>query len=88
MGTEAEALNADLKRRTAAKQQVLEKRFQPERTLDAALDFNEFAASQSLPSRADRGIVAETAEKESNFIEGEVHFARETNEQDAVESVR
>lgn len=87
MGTKAETLNADLKRRAAAKEQVLEKPFQLERTLDAAVDFHKFAARQFFPTRANRGIVAEAVEKESNFIEGEAHFARETNEQDAIEGV-
>lgn len=55
--------------------------------MDAALDFDEFAARQFLPTRADRGIVAQTVEKKSNFIEGEAHVAGEANKQDAVESV-
>jgi len=88
MGTETEALDADLKRSAAAKKQVLEKRFKPQRTLDAVADLDEFAVGQFFPTRADRGIVAEAVKKKLNLAEGEVHLAGETNEQDAVEGIR
>src|SRR5437773_7086403 len=67
---------------------VLEKGFEAERADDVVFDLDEFFGSEFFPARADWSVVAEAAEKELDFGEGETHFAGEANKQDAVEGVR
>lgn len=66
---------------------MLEERFETEGALDGVLDFGDFAMREFFLARANRGIVAETVEKELDLAEGKAHFAGETDEQDAVKGV-
>jgi len=66
---------------------ILEKSFEPEPAGDAGFDFGELAGGEFFPARADGGVVAEAVEEELDLGKGEAHFACETDEQDAVESV-
>ena len=86
-GTEAEALDADLKTRAAAAEKVLEYRFEAEGALNVAFDFGDFAVRKFFPAWADRSVVAKAAEEELDFGESETHFSGEADEQDAIESV-
>jgi|SRR5215467_761389 len=67
--------------------EILEKSLEAKRPGDAGFKFGELSGGEFLPARADGSVVAEAAEEEPDFGEGETHFASETNEQDAVESV-
>jgi len=50
------------------------------------LDFVEFAGGEFFPARADGGVVAEAAEEELDFGEGEAHVGGEADEEDAMEA--
>jgi hypothetical protein len=77
-----------IERSTTAAEQALEKSFEAQRTGDVFFDLGELSRCEFLPTRADARIVAEAAEEELDFDEGEAHFARKANEQDAIEGVR
>jgi len=85
----AEAKGGDtlLERSAAAAKKALEKGFETEGAGDAGFDFGEFPSGKLLPARTDGSVVAEAAEEELDFVEGEAHLAGEANEQDTVESV-
>jgi hypothetical protein len=85
VGAEAEALDTDLERNTAAMKQVREERFKAEGTPDVVFDFGDFAGSESFPARADGSVVAETVEEELDLAEGEAHVGGEADQQNAME---
>jgi hypothetical protein len=84
---EAEAADASLERGAVAAEEALEKRFELERTGDVLIHFGELSGREFFPSWADGGVVAETAEEELDFGEGEIHFAGETDEEGAIEGL-
>ena len=51
------------------------------------MDFGELAGGEFFPAWADGRVVAEAAEEKFNFGEGETHFGRETDEENAREGV-
>ena len=73
----AEAKGGDtlLEGGAAAVEQALEKGFETEGAGDVVFDLGEFFGGEFFPARADRGIVAEAAEEELDFAEGEAHLA-------------
>jgi len=68
-------------------EEALEEGFELEGTDDTLLDFVEFAGGEFFPARADGGVVAEAAEEELDFGEGEAHVGGEADEEDAMEGV-
>ena len=87
VGAEAKTLDADLQRGAVASEEMLEERFQAGGTLYRFINFVDLAVGEFFPAWADRGVVAQAVEKESDLAEGEAHFAGETDEEDAVEGV-
>jgi hypothetical protein len=87
VGTEAEALDADLKRRAMAAEEALEKRFELEGAGDVLIDFGEFPGGEFFPARTDSSVFAEAAEEEFDFGEGKAHVAGEADQENAVEGV-
>jgi hypothetical protein len=69
-------------------EEPVKERLEIEGTSDILLDFGEFAMGQFFPAGADGGVVAEAAEEEFDFGEGEAHVAGKANEEDAVDGVR
>ena len=55
---------------------------------EAVLEFRDFARGEFAPAGRDGGVGAKAVQKKADFGEGEVHFAGNADEQDAVESVR
>jgi hypothetical protein len=80
VGTEAEALDANLKRGAAAAEEALEKRLELEGAGDVLIDFGEFPGGELFPARTDRSIFAEATEEEFDFGEGEAHVTGEADE--------
>jgi len=68
-------------------EEALEKGFEFEGAGDVLFDFGELAGSEFFPPRADASVIAEAAEEEFDFGEGEVHVGGETDEKDTVEGV-
>jgi hypothetical protein len=66
---------------------ALKEGFKFEGAGDGLLDFGELAGGEFFPARADGSIVAEAAEEEFDFGEGEAHLAGEADEEHTVESV-
>jgi hypothetical protein len=87
VGTEAEALDAELEGGTVAVQEALKEGFQSKGTGDVLFDLREFSGGEFFPARADGRIVAETVEKEFDFGKGEAHVASEADEEDAMEGI-
>src|SRR5579862_175880 len=50
----------------------------------ALLEFGDFAGGEFSPARGDRGASAEAVEEELDFGKGEIHFAGEADQQDAI----
>ena len=67
IGAQTETLDADLQRGTAALEEMLEKRFQTEGTLDTVVDFADLAVSKFFPARANGGVVAQAVEEKFDF---------------------
>ena len=67
--------------------ETLQKHLEFEGASDVLFDFDELPGSEFFPTRADGRIVAEAAEEELDFREGEAHFAGEADEKDAMEGV-
>jgi len=84
-GAETEAIDAELEGGAAATEEMLEERLQAQGAGDILLDFGEFASSEFFPARAYRRVVAEAAEEELDFGEGEAHVTGKADEQDARE---
>jgi hypothetical protein len=70
-----------------AAKEALEERFELERAGDILVHFGNLSGSESFPPGADGGVVAEAAEEEFDFGEGETHVAGKAEEEDAVEGV-
>jgi hypothetical protein len=87
IGAEAEAIYAELERGATAVKEALEEGFEFEGAGYGLIDFGELAGGEYFPARADRGVVAETAEEELDFGESEAHVGGEANEKDAVQGV-
>jgi hypothetical protein len=84
---EAEALNADPQRGTAAVQEMLEEGFEAERALEILIDLDDLPMGESFPARTDGGVFAEAVKEELDLVESEIHVASEADEQHAVEGV-
>src|SRR6202171_2737486 len=84
---EAEGADAVLEGGATAVEEVLKKRFELERAGNVLFDFDEFPGGEFFPARADGGVVAEGAEEEFDFGEGEAHVRGEADEEDAMEGV-
>lgn len=87
IGAQTETLDADLQRSTAALEEMLEKRFQTEGTLDTVVDFADLAVSQFFPTRTNGGVVAQAVEEKFDFAEGKAHFTGEADQEHAIEGV-
>ncbi len=68
-------------------EQVFEQGLQEERALDVFFHLSDFAVREFSPAGADRSVIAEAVEEDLDLAEGEPHFAREADEQDAIECV-
>jgi hypothetical protein len=53
----------------------------------ALFQFGDFGGGKFAPARGYRSVFTEAVEEEFDFGEGEIHFRRETDEQDAVQRV-
>ena len=65
----------------------MEEGFEFEGAGDVLFDFEEFAGGEFFPARANWRVIAEAAEEELDFGEGEAHVGGEADEQDAMEGV-
>jgi hypothetical protein len=83
----AEALDADLKRSTAAMEEVLQERFQAAGTADVFLNLADLAVSKLFPARADRRVVAQSMQKEFDFAESKTHVTCEANQKHAFDGI-
>lgn len=79
-GTEAEAIDAELEGGAAAVEKMLEERLQAKAAGDVLIDFEELAGGEFFPAGAYRTVIAEAAEEELDFAEGEAHVGGETDE--------
>lgn len=70
-----------------ATDEALEKGFELEGAGDVLIDFCEFPGGQFLPTGTYRDVVAEAAEEELDFGEGEAHVAGEADEEDTRKGV-
>jgi hypothetical protein len=86
-GTEAEAIDAELERGAVAAEEALEEGFELAGAGDVLFDFEEFAGGEFFPARANWCVVAEAAEEQLDFGEGEAHLGGEADEEDTMESV-
>jgi hypothetical protein len=75
VGTEAEALDAELERGAVAAAEALEERLKFAGTGDVLFDFGKLAGGEFFPAGADGRIVAEAAEEELDFSKCEAHVA-------------
>jgi hypothetical protein len=87
VGTEAEALDAELERGAVAAAEALEERLELQGASDVLFDFGKLAGGEFLPARADGSVVAEATEKEFDFGEGEAHITGEADEEDAMDGI-
>jgi len=71
----------------AAAEETLEEGFELEGAGDVSLDFAELAGGEFFPAGAYRSVIAEAAEEELDFAEGETHVSGEADEEDAREGV-
>jgi len=86
-GAEAEAIDAELERGAVAAEEALEEGFEFEGASDGLIDFAELAGRELFPAGTDGSVVAEAAEEEFDFGEGEAHVRGEAYEEDAMEGV-
>jgi hypothetical protein len=70
-----------------AAEEALEEGFELAGAGDVLFDFEELAGGEFFPARANWCVVAEAAEEQLDFGEGEAHVGGEADEEDAVESV-
>ena len=70
-----------------AVEEALEEGFELEGTDDTLLDFEEFAGGEFFPARANWCVVAEAAEEQLDFGEGEAHVRGEADEEDAMKGI-
>jgi hypothetical protein len=70
-----------------AAEEALEEGFELEGASDSLFDLGELAGGEFSPAGADGSVVAEAAEEELDFGEGEAHVGGEADEEDAVERV-
>ncbi len=70
-----------------APQQVLEKVFEAEGTLDIVFDFDEFAMGKFFPAGANGSFCAKALEEELDFVEREIHFSGEADEEQAIKGL-
>jgi len=85
---ETEGADALLKRSAMAAVETLQKRLEFEGTGDVLFDVDKFASRELFPAGADGNVVAETAEEELDFREGESHVAGEADKKEAMDGVR
>ena len=84
---EAEAFDAEPEGGAAAAKEGLEEGFEFEGAVDGLIDFEELTVGEFFPARANWCVVAEAAEEELDFGEGEAHVGGEADEEDAMEGV-
>jgi hypothetical protein len=84
---EAQSLNTHLQGSATAIEQVFQQRFQLLCTPDAIFHFQNFAVGKFFPSRSDGRVVSQAIQKNLGLGQCEPHFARETNEKNAVECI-
>jgi hypothetical protein len=70
-----------------AAEEALEEEFEFDGAGDVLFDFGEFTCGEFFPAGADGAVVAEAAEEQLDFGEGEGHVSGEADEKDAVQSV-
>src|SRR5260370_23427250 len=87
VGAEAEAIDAELEGGAAAVEEPLKEGFELEGASDVSLDFAELAGGEFFPAGAYRSVIAEAAEEELDFAEGETHVSGEADEEDARKGV-
>ncbi len=68
-------------------EEPLKEGFELEGASDVSLDFAELAGGEFFPAGAYRSVIAEAAEEELDFAEGETHVSGEADEEDAREGV-
>lgn len=66
---------------------TLQERFEFERASNVLFDFDEFARRELFPAGADGSVVAEAAEEQLDFGEGEAHVAGKADQKDAMEGL-
>jgi hypothetical protein len=88
MGAEAEAGDALVELDTgAAGLETLEEAEQATSEEEALPELGDFVGREFAPTGGDGRSGAEAVEQDFDFSEGEIHFASEANEQEAVEGV-
>jgi hypothetical protein len=87
VAAEAEAIDTELEGGAVAAEEALEEGFEFEGAGDGLIDFAELAGGEFFPAGTDGGVVAEAAEEEFDFGEGEAHVGGEADEEDAMEGV-
>jgi len=70
-----------------AAEEALKEGFEFEGAGDVLIDFDEFAGGKFFPAGADGSVIAEAAEEELDFVEGEAHVGGKADEQDAMKGV-
>jgi hypothetical protein len=86
-GAKAEALDAELERGAVAAEETLEEGFEFDGAGDGLIDFAELVGGEFFPAGTDGSVVAEAAEEEFDFSEGEAHVGGEADEKDAMKGV-
>ena len=82
---QTEPLDTDLQRGTATPKQMLQKRFETASSPYSFVHFLDLAQSELPPTRPNGHIIPQAPKKDSNLGKSEAHFARETDEKDAVQ---
>jgi hypothetical protein len=70
-----------------AAEEALKEGFEFEGAGDALFDFDKFPGGEFFPAGTDGSVIAEAAEEELDFGEGETHVGGKADEQDAVKGV-
>ena len=82
---QTEPLDTDLQRGTATPKQMLQKRFETASAPYRFIHLHDLAQSELPPTRPNGHIIPQAPKKDSNLGKSEAHFARETDEKDAVQ---
>src|SRR5712691_14225 len=77
VGTEAEAIDAELEGGAAAVEESVEEGFELEGAGDVSIGFGGRAGGEFFPAGGYRSVIAETPEEEVDFAEGETHVSGE-----------
>lgn len=85
VGAEVEATDAFMERGTAAVREALHQFFEAAGAGDELTQVDDFASGKFFPARADGRGLANAAQEDANFVEGEAHFSGELDEENAVE---